>query len=491
MFTQEDRASIEAHGLSVKEVETQLARFVSGFPWLDIVAPAGVRNGISVLGPERLAETGALYDGRRDSLRIVKFVPASGAATRMFKSLYSFIGDGRADAVVEKTLGGLNRFGFWPLLEKTLPEGADPVTVARHIVGRPGLGYGDSPKALIAFHRYGTELRTALEEHFVEGAGYAASRGRVRLHFTVSSEHRAGFADLVARVKAEYERRYGVEYEIEMSEQRSSTDTIAAAPDNTPFRDGEGRLLFRPAGHGALIANLGDLDADVVFIKNIDNVTTDDRRGDTLAYKKALGGVLLEARDRIFDALARLEEHPSDEEAASAAALVRSTLCISLPEGFDARPLPERVRMLRRLLDRPLRVCGMVRNEGEPGGGPFFVRDTDGVVSLQILESSQIAPGDRGMMEGATHFNPVDLVCSLRDRHGRKYDLSRFVDETTGFISEKSKDGRPLRALELPGLWNGAMARWNTIFVEVPVSTFTPVKTVADLLRAEHIPVCG
>lgn len=487
MTENNDAALISNHGLGRQQVEEQLMRFRTGFPYLEVVRPASVGDGIERLDDERLAALGRRYEQECASSRIVKFVPASGAATRMFKDLYEYLSSGRLNGTTEEVLSSLGRFAFSGSLMRTLPAVPAPELVIDHIVNPSGLGYGNTPKALILFHRYPNEVRTALEEHLTEGAEYAACGGRVAIHFTVSPEHRAGFDALLAAALPRYAERFGVEYDVEMSVQKSSTDTIAVNPDNTPFRNADGSLLFRPAGHGALIENLNDLDADIVFIKNIDNVTTDSRRGDTIIYKKALAGLLLTLRDEIFAFMRKLDGEPLDAaELGNIATFVRDTLRIELPEGFDRAGEDRKAAMLRRILDRPIRVCGMVRNEGEPGGGPFFVRGKDGMVSLQIAESSQIAPDKRELIRDSTHFNPVDLVCSVRDYRGEKYDLRKYVDSDAGFISEKSKDGRPLRAQELPGLWNGAMSDWNTIFVEVPITTFTPVKVVTDLLRPVH-----
>ena len=329
----------------------------------------------------------------------------------------------------------------------------------------------------MSFHRYGDEVRKAVEEHLVEGAQYAAAGGEVKIHFTVSPEHLTRFEALLAEKIPGYESRFGVKYRISFSVQDPSTDTLAVNPDCTPFRRADGRLLFRPAGHGALIGNLGKIDADIVFVKNIDNVTTDARRGDTVLYKKALAGVLLALQERIFEYLMALEVPGAELE--PIAAFIENELCVKLPKDYGT-PL------LRRVLNRPIRVCGMVRNEGEPGGGPFWVAGAAGLETLQIAESNQIAPEKRKLMRSATHFNPVDLVCSFRTSKGGRFDLREFVDPATGFISRKSDGGRELLAQELPGLWNGAMARWNTVFVEVPITTFSPVKVVTDLLRPEH-----
>ena len=393
--------------------------------------------------------------------------------------------DGVRSREVDELLAGLDRFAFAERLAEFTGGSRDPRTVVSNILTE-GLGYGTLPKALILFHRYPDRNRTAFEEHLAEGALYAAGAGsEVCIHFTVSAEHREQFERLAAETVPFYEARFGVKYRIGYSCQKPSTDTLAVNPDDTPLRDGQGRLLFRPAGHGALIENLNEIDADLVFIKTVDNVAPDRLKSDTVIYKEMLAGLLLDLQRQAFGYLRRLDagERVSAEEMAS---FVSGRLCRRLPSSFAALEPQRQVGLLRELLDRPIRVCGMVKNEGEPGGGPFWVREADGGESLQIAESSQIAPQQKGLMTAATHFNPVDLVCGVRDYLGRKFDLTRYVDPQTGFISSKSQQGRPLKALELPGLWNGAMARWNTVFVEVPISTFSPVKVVGDLLRPQH-----
>lgn len=437
---------------------------------------ASCGDGIRVLDAAGIEQAAACYDRAKESLRVVKFVPASGAATRMFKDLFEFVREGRRTAVVGELLANRRRFAFWPELRTIIGDDADELRTVENIVAE-GLRYGETPKGLVSFHRYGDEVRKAVEEHLVEGAQYAAAGGEVKIHFTVSPEHLTRFEALLAEKIPGYESRFGVKYRISFSVQDPSTDTLAVNPDCTPFRRADGRLLFRPAGHGALIGNLGKIDADIVFVKNIDNVTTDARRGDTVLYKKALAGVLLALQERIFEYLMALEVPGAELE--PIAAFIENELCVKLPKDYGTA-------LLRQVLDRPIRVCGMVRNEGEPGGGPFWVAGADGLETLQIAESNQIAPEKRELMRSATHFNPVDLVCSFRTSKGGRFDLREFVDPATGFISRKSDGGRELLAQELPGLWNGAMARWNTVFVEVPITTFSPVKVVTDLLRPEH-----
>jgi hypothetical protein len=354
------------------------------------------------------------------------------------------------------------------------------------LLGKNGMNYGALPKGLLKFHRYADGVRTAMEEHLVEAALYAKGKnGAALLHFTVSPEHRAQFEKLVSEVQPAYEKKFGVKYKISFSEQKKSTDTIAVDDNNEPFRNADGSLLFRPGGHGALIENLNEQHADIVFVKNIDNVAPDAYKAETVRYKKALAGLLLQLRSKIFEYAAAVENNPSEAQLNEIQSFFENELSFAFPKGWEAK----KVEYLRGKLNRPIRVCGMVKNVGEPGGGPFVAVNPDGSASLQIAESSQLNLADtrtKTAFDSATHFNPVDLVCSFVDRNGKKYDLKKFRDSATGFISVKSKDGKVLKAQELPGLWNGAMSDWTTVFVETPLITFNPVKTVNDLLRKEH-----
>ena len=476
MFTEKDLQQITAHSLTVEAVELQIENFRRGFPSLKVVSAASPADGIVVLTPEQAAEYAAKYEGRDASVTVAKFVPASGAATRMFKELFEFVNEDKRGKGIDTLLQNIEKFAFYPELKAVVEDFTDEKAVVSAII-KQGLGYGSLPKGLVTFHAYENGARKAVEEHLVEGALYGAADGIVRLHFTVSPEHEAAFRALLDERTAKYEALFGVKYDISFSQQKSSTDTIAVNPDNTPFRTDDGSLLFRPAGHGALLENLNEIEASVIFVKNIDNVTTDALRADTVLYKKALAGLLLELQQQTFDWLKALKEGSAD--IAALAAFVENKLCVKLPENYD-------VALLEKLLARPIRVCGMVRNEGEPGGGPFWVANADGTQTLQIAESSQISAEDMHLMKDATHFNPVDLVCGVYAADGTKYDLRNYTDPATGFISSKSSGGRDLRAQELPGLWNGAMALWSTIFVDVPISTFSPVKVVQDLLRPQH-----
>ncbi len=474
-FSTPDTEQIKSHGLTPEIVAQQLADFVCGFPYANITRPATVGNGIIELSDIDITRYAEKYTAAQATKKIVKFVPASGAATRMFRDLFEFLNTGTMNDVTRRVLDNLDKFAFWDDLRQFLPDTPTDRDKIACMLTNAGLDYGNLPKGLIAFHKYDTYSRTALEEHLVEGAQYAAANGTVHIHFTVSPEHLAGFRALLARAVPEYSARYGVKYDITMSNQSTSTDTIAVNPDNTLFRTDDGRLLFRPAGHGALIENLNNIDADIVFIKNIDNVTTDELRGDTIKYKHVLAGLLLSLQARAFEYLNNFVAYDLNE----IRTFIKNDLCVRTSDDAPAE-------MLRQILNRPIRVCGMIKNIGAPGGGPFWVRDEHGTESLQIVESSQIAPDARDIMNASSHFNPVDLVCGTRDAHGKPFDLTAFVDHKAGFISEKSYGGHALRAMERPGLWNGAMAHWNTVFVAIPASTFTPVKVVTDLLSSSH-----
>ena len=491
------------------KINAQIERFRKGFPYLDIVAPATPGKGIEVLDGEKAREA-AEYADTAEVRGKCKFVPASGAASRMFKDI--FAGLDTPNDSVRRLAENLEKFAFYsPETFGSAPH--DPCTTARRLLTDEGLGYGSKPKGVLKFHRYPDEVRTALAEHLVEGQAYMRNPdGSVNLVITISPEHRQLFEQAVAEVRDEYERRYGVKYDIRFAYQSKDTDTIAVDTDNRPFLKEDGTVLTRPAGHGALIYNLDGLDSELVSIKNIDNVCVERMQPVTYHWKKVLMGRALQLRDRIrgyiyaFDQLTaarkdtgmvyipgtvmNLDDPFATPECQSLCneieAFLRDELCIEMPEAKDCRDRAER---LRAKLDRPIRVCGMVKNEGEPGGGPFIVRDKDGATSLQILEGAQIDPGNPHAVEAlhsATHFNPVDLVCCLLDSEGRKFDLLKHVDEDTGLISSKSYHGRELKALELPGLWNGSMSDWNTLFVEVPIETFNPVKVVLDLLRPAH-----
>lgn len=494
---------VKDQGMNPETVAQQIENFKNGFPFLNIISPATPEHGIKVLSPEELAYYQSIYPKIAAQKEVVKFVPASGAASRMFKDLFSFLegdGDLEKSAFTKKFIQNIEKFAFYDDLDlflqsqgsgiKACLEKGDYKKIVSGLLSEDGLGYGALPKGLLRFHKYSTENRTPAHEHLIEGVHYAVGKGNtVKIHFTVSPEHEEKFKAEIAAVLPGIKEETKLEFEITYSQQKKSTDTIAVNMDNTPFEEEDGSLLFRPAGHGALLENLNDIKADLIFIKNIDNVVPDRLKSTTKEYKMAIAGLLFEAQEMIFDAIRGMDENISHESVAQAAQVYSEVLGGKIPTTESGQSLPELARYLKDKLNRPIRVCGMVKNTGEPGGGPFWIEEKDGSHSLQILETAQIDltdPRSKAQMMASTHFNPVDLVCATKDCHGHSFDLLQFRDMQTGFITEKSKSGRDLKALELPGLWNGAMAGWNTLFVEVPLITFNPVKTVNDLLRDEH-----
>ena len=498
MLTQQDLKQLAQQGISEQQIETQLGQFKTGFPFLKLEAAAAIGHGI--VAPDategrKYVETWQQY--KAAGRKVVKFVPASGAASRMFKDMFAFVDadyDKPTTDFEKKYFDNIQKFAFYQELDavcqknegkgiKELMAAGNYKAVAANMLKAEGLNYGQLPKGLLLFHNYPEGPRTPMEEHLVEGALYAASNGEAHVHFTVSHEHMELFKQKVAQKADYYAKKYGIHYDISFSEQKPSTDTVAANPDGTPFRNSDGSLLFRPGGHGALIENLNEIDADIIFVKNIDNVVPDRLKQDTVAWKQIIAGVLVSLQQKSFEYLRLLDAGANDAQLKEIAEFVEKCLCVN-PMGAKVD-----ADYLRKKLNRPMRVCGVVKNVGEPGGGPFLTYNQDGTVSLQILESSQIDKSNKEYMEmftKGTHFNPVDLVCAVKNYKGEAFDLPKYVDPTTGFISQKSKSGKELQALELPGLWNGAMSDWSTVFVEVPLSTFNPVKTVNDLLRDQH-----
>jgi hypothetical protein len=505
MLTQNDLLHLASKNLTEKQIEEQLNSFITGFPFLDIKSSASVDKGVMRLSDaEQNAYVLSWDEYLKGKKRIVKFVPASGAASRMFKDLFSFLEASYNEpntGFEKKFFSEIRKFAFFEELNNicisnegmdinSLINAGNYKAIVSNLLDKKGLYYGSLPKGLLLFHKYHEGSRTAMEEHLVEGALYAnISDNKVSIHFTVSPEHQSMFEGLANLKAPYYEKEFGVAFALSFSTQRSSTDTVAVDMANAPFRDVKGQLVFRPGGHGALIENLNALDADVVFIKNIDNVVSDNFKAPTIKYKKIIAGVLVTVQKQIFKYVELIESgNYTHEQVEEMIHFLQDTLCIKNPE-IKLLEDVELILYIKRKLQRPLRVCGMVENVGEPGGGPFLTVNADGTVSPQILESSQIDMDNkeyRIAYERGSHFNPVDLVCAIKDKDGNKYDLPEFVDKNTGFISLKSKDGRDLKALELPGLWNGAMSDWNTIFVEAPIETFNPVKTINDLLRPQH-----
>lgn len=505
MLSEQDLNQISKRGITEQQVENQLAQIKQGFPFLKIEAAAAVGKGIVKPTEEQKVHYLEVWkEYLSDSNhRVVKFVPASGAASRMFKNLFSFLTaeyDVPTTDFEKEFFDNTKKFAFRKELCRKckdneggsvcgLKEEGHYKEVVANLLESKGLNYGQLPKGLLLFHDYEDGPRTPMEEHLVEAALYAATNGEAHVHFTVSHDHLELFKQKVAEKKHLYEEKYGIRLDVDFSEQKPSTDTIAANPDNTPFRNEDGTLLFRPGGHGALIENLNEIQADVIFIKNIDNVVPDRLKSETVEYKQLLAGILVELQKKAFEYLHLLDSGTyTHEQLEEIIRFVQRDLCC---RKYDIKELEDAdlVIYLRKKLNRPMRVCGVVKNVGEPGGGPFLCYNQDGTISLQILESSQIDKNNDEyvkMFREGTHFNPVDLVCAIKDYKGQPFNLPQFVDKSTGFISSKSKNGKELKALELPGLWNGAMSDWNTVFVEVPISTFNPVKTVNDLLREQH-----
>ncbi|MCF8299221.1 MAG: DUF4301 family protein [Saprospiraceae bacterium] len=512
MFSKQDLQQFKEKGIELSQIESQIDNFKKGFPFVDIISPATPGKGIKQFDNDEIASLIKLYNEKIKNRRVVKFVPASGAASRMFKHLFEFRENykGTAQDIAElesdkgfnsvyNFLNHLQDFAFYNDLKNVMLNNGldiekcfsekDYNCIIDYLLFEKGLNYSEKPKALLKFHKYADHNRMAIEEHLVEGANYSRDAdSNVYIHFTVSPEHQESFIENINLVKPIYEEKLGVKYNIIYSVQKPSTDTIAVDMNNNPFRNNDGSILFRPGGHGALIENLNEIDADIIFVKNIDNIVPDGLRDETYKYKKLIGGYLLKLQQQIFYYLEILGSgNISNEELEEIIEFCENVLYVKCD--FDGMERIEKLDFLYNILNRPLRVCGMVKNEGEPGGGPFIVKDQNGNTSLQIVESSQIDsnnPEQMAFVSQATHFNPVDLVCAVKDIDGKKYNLMDFVDPSTGFISKKSKDGKDLKAQELPGLWNGAMAFWNTIFVDVPIITFNPVKTVNDLLREEH-----
>ncbi len=510
MFSKKDHEQLAEIGITSESVMEQISNFKKGFPYLDIKKPATVGDGIIRLENDEvddLIEVFKGYEGKR-----IKFVPASGAATRMFKHLFEFIEEypkkmdecfrDKGFNSIYYFFDNIKKFAFYEDLQKELLNNRYNIdelieeknynTILKALLQPYAMNYGNLPKGLIKFHSYPDGSRTAFEEHLVEGAQYARMpNNEVFIHLTVSPEHKSGFIKLAKDVKDSFEEAHGVTFSIEYSEQKRSTDTIAVDINNEPFRNSDDSLVFRPGGHGALIENLNDINSDIVFIKNIDNIVPDKLKPQTVKYKKALAGLLVSYQSLIFDYLNQLEESENltMEFLYEVLDFTINELCILPPENLNKDNPQALLPYLIGRLNRPIRVCGMVKNEGEPGGGPYWAKNSDGTISLQIVETSQIDLKDsekKSLLDSASHFNPVDLICGITDADGAKYDLLKYRDLQTGFISLKSKDGKDLKAQELPGLWNGAMSDWITIFVEVPLITFNPVKTVNDLLREQH-----
>lgn len=510
-YTKEDLKTFKGRGIKAESIDRQLANFKKGFDYVNLSEPATEGNGIIRILPEEEDNLAGTYERARTTADIVKMVPASGSASRMFKDLFAFMDSFHGsteeflDFVQHKEAGSMYNFfekiselPFYEHLADIMwKDGKDICKaiekreyneVLKYILTKKGLNYGNTPKGLVDFHIYRDFVRTALDEHLVEGALYAGNGKTARIHFTVSEEYMSMFQARLKKVTKVFEKMFGIKYDVSFSIQKPSTDTVSIDAEGKILRDENGQIIFRPGGHGALIHNLDELDADIIFIKNIDNVTPDRSKGDTVKYKKMLAGILLDVQQKVFDFLHTLDHKPTDEQLLEIESYLPS-IGYKEADGKTYSDRKERIRHLQSLLDRPIRVCGMVKNEGEPGGGPFWVNVADGSARLMIIESAQINQKDKDqkkIADRATHFNPVDLVCGVKNKKGKKFDLEKFIAADQGFITGKSYKGKDIKVQELPGLWNGAMANWITVFVEVPLTTFTPVKTVFDLFRFEH-----
>ena len=514
-FSQKDIAQIQDKGLSLKEIEDQIAIFKRGNKPVKILSAATLGHGISEVDTKQADKFICIFEDLKHNLKLLNFIPASGAATRMFKELYVFVEnfDPENDSLqeyfrrnesenLEQFLSNLHKLPFY---EETLSsaiknypdfenssEGIKNYYLVRSMLFEPGLELGNFPKGLVPFHKYKEFTATAFEEHLYETVTYAEKNNKATLHFTVSKEHLDKFKNEYDKIRTRVEEQTGAVFQIGFSFQDQNTDTIAVDSSNEIFRTSTQEMFFRPGGHGALIENLNNLDADIVFIKNIDNLVIESNRKEVAFYKKMLAGNLLKVQQECFYYLEILDAQNFTEVSLKQIIdFSKNQLSLNFLSGVESLSEEEQIHKLKELINRPLRVCGMVKNEGEPGGGPFLVEFENGDSSLQIIEGAQIDskdPQQKEIAQNATHFNPVDLVCGLKNYKGEKFDLNNFVDPEMSFITSKTKDGKVLKALELPGLWNGAMAKWNTVFVEVPVSTFNPVKTVADLLKPTHQP---
>ncbi|MDO7170981.1 DUF4301 family protein [Mariniflexile sp. AS56] len=511
MFTVQDIQQIENHGLTEEKVNAQIKLMKSGTAYSNLIEAASIGNGILRKNKQQELDCIDFFDGKREQITVVKFVPASGAATRMFKFLFQFLNEfdpkkQTIESYTEKNkdvsvfLEGLEKFPFYEavrgeVLEITpgfdgLSLGEQGLLFVKTMLDPDQLNYSFYPKGLLPFHKYDSHISTAFKEHLFESIMYASSNNKANLHFTISEVHQAMFEKELELIKEPIENETKTKFNVSFSYQSKSTDTVAVTSKDELYRTEEGELLFRPSGHGALVENLNTLDFDLIFIKNIDNIVVLEQNFEISNCKKMLAGILLQIQTQAFKYLKKLDDETiSEDEVHNIELFVINRINVELNEAYKSYPLKEKISYLHKKLNRPIRVCGMVKNEGEPGGGPFWVKDNHGEVSLQIVEFAQIDienQSQKNIVDHATHFNPTDLVCAVKDYKGHKFDLTKYVDPNAAFMTIKSQNGTDIKALELPGLWNGTMAFWNTIFVEIPVETFHPVKTVNDLLKPAH-----
>ena len=511
-LTQKDRNVLSQKGITEEMLEEQVALFKEGIPPIELQQAATIGNGIIALSKEEAAKYAAIYQKKKKGIAILKFVPASGAATRMFKALFAFRDNfnpekesfkayvnRKGDKEIDAFFAGLDKFAFYSILmdyiAKNIPdfhlqnEDVQKHLIVSTLLNENGLNYGNLPKGLLPFHKHSEKVVTPFEEHFRESVMYASAEDVAHLHFTITEQHTDAFHQELNNIKEKLEARYNIGFDVSFSYQKPSTDTVSVTEDNEYFRDENGDLLFRPSGHGALLDNLNEVDADIIFIKNIDNVVVKKYTDETVFYKEALAGKLCEIQSEVFHILKRIENDKVKKKEVKKLLNFLREINIYVPDYLYKFRRRYALEFIQEQLNRPIRVCGMVKNEGEPGGGPFWIKNADGSLSLQIIESAQVNLNNSKQKEifnQSTHFNPVDLVCGTKDYKGNKFDLSNFIDTKQAFITAKTYMGKPLKALERPGLWNGSMANWITVFVEVPLITFNPVKTVNDLLKKTH-----
>lgn len=512
-FSDKDIQQIKNKGITVDAINAQIKRLKSGMAFSNLVSAATIGGGIECYDEKETQQLIAFYEAKQNQCSIVKFVPASGAATRMFKFLFQFLKNFEAskegienyatrknNSLLIAFLKGLEDFPFYEdvllNVKKNNPEfdaysdDEKKLLFIKTMLAEKGLNYSGLPKGLLPFHKYSKQVKTAFEEHLFESTLYAASNAKANLHFTVSKNHQLYFSNAFNRIKEALEVETKTTFNVSFSFQNQATETVALTTNNKVFRNEDSSILFRPAGHGALLENLNNLNYDLIFIKNIDNIVCEDKNRNVSLYKKLLAGVLLEVQEQVFEHLQKLDAgNLVDVDFKVMALFLRNRLNVPLPIDFEEYSDNEKIEYLKNKLNRPIRVCGMVKNQGEPGGGPFWVKDKQGNISLQIVEFAQINFSKRNQQSivyKATHFNPTDLVCGVKNYKGDKFDLTKFVDTEAAFITTKTQNGVDVYALELPGLWNGSMAHWNSIFVEVPLETFNPVKTVNDLLKPVH-----
>ncbi len=507
-----DFIKIYNRNIKIETVEFQFNILKNGIPKINLDRAAIKNDGIVTISEDEAKYFSNFYDEKKTNLKLKKFVPASGAASRMFKFLNEFLnefkhGEESINAYINRKkdknlpifLVAIDKFPFYKdVLEVTKANFLDynswekdskDFGFIKTMLSQKHFDFANKPKGILPFHQYDDHTATAIEEHLNECVFYSSSNEKSFLHFTVSEEHQNDFQNIINDIKEKVEAISNVSINVKYSYQDKATDVIAVDLEGKPFRDENGNIIFRPGGHGALIQNLNNLNADIVFIKNIDNVI--QNHIETIAlYKKALAGILIQHQEAIFKFMKMLNDSSiSNEDLTEIVKYIKSKLNIAIKDDFVKYTKESKIDHLITILNRPIRVCGMVKNEGEPGGGPFWVTDKKGKTFLQIIESSQIDTKDEKQVkifESATHFNPVDLVCGIKDYNGQKFDLTQYIDANSGFVVEKNQNGKAYKAFELPGLWNGAMAKWLTLFVEVPLITFNPVKTVNDLLKPAH-----